>query len=93
MIKTDLRGADFEGAKLSGINLTESNLKGANLGIGKVEEAGWSPVINQISIKEIGVYGEVTAFDLKGNTHYLTSRSGKLYETETRTEQGTVGSK
>jgi uncharacterized protein YjbI with pentapeptide repeats len=80
MIKANLRGANFENAKLSGINFTDSNLKGANLGIGKVEEAGWSPEINQISIKEIGVYGEVTDFDLNGDTHYLTSRSGKLYE-------------
>ena len=80
MIKANLRGANFEGAKLNGINFTDSNLKGANLGIGKVEEAGWRPVINQISIKEIGVYGEITDFDLNGDTHYLTSRSGKLYE-------------
>ena len=80
LIKANLRGANFEGAKLNGVNFTDSNLKGANLGIGKVEEAGWRPVINQISIKEIGVYGEVTDFDLKGDTHYLTSRPGKLYE-------------
>jgi uncharacterized protein YjbI with pentapeptide repeats len=80
MIKADLRKANLERAKISGVNLTDANLEGANLGVKKIEISGSNAIRNGVVIKEVGIYGEITSFDLTEDVHYLTSRSGKLYE-------------
>ena len=71
---SDLRNAKLGGANLRGVNLTEVNLTGANFDL-----EGYRPIEKSIVVKKISSCAGITSFALEGDSHYMTSKTGRLY--------------
>jgi uncharacterized protein YjbI with pentapeptide repeats len=80
LIDVDLSESNLVGARLSGANLTGANFSGSNLGSINLKRSDRHLGENFIGIKQGGNYLGVTSFDLSGDTHYLTTKQGILYE-------------
>jgi uncharacterized protein YjbI with pentapeptide repeats len=80
LVDVDLSRAKLVSTRLSRVDLTGTNLSGVELGGLELRESDWYLGKNLIEIKESRDYSQVTSFDLSRDVHYLTTKSGILYE-------------
>ena len=80
LVNANLSQAILVDARLSGADLTGANLRGSDLGGIDLKRTDRHLGEDLITIQESGDYSGVTSFELNGDKHYLTTKSGILYE-------------